>query len=316
MATSLARVAFKTLTWTVGTVALLLALVVGYTLWVVYSFDTETLPAHYGQVDTELYVPEQGAARLIVGLGGAEGGNAWTSDRWSAQRNRFLEQGYAFLAVGYFGAPNTPKQLDRIALEGVHAAILKAQADARIGDDCVTVLGGSKGAELALSLAAHFPDIDAVVALAPGDTVFPAHTDAMTTSSWALDGKPLPFAPMPWSATWDLISGNLLGVMERTLAEDSSAAAAIPAERIRGPILLVSGKRDEMWPATKMSERLIARLDRHDFAYAHEHLAVDGGHTAVTDHFAEVEGFLARELAQLPACSAPTTATSAVAVAD
>ena len=38
------------------------------------------------------------------------------------------------------------------------------------------------------------------------------------------------------------------------------------------------------------------------FAHAHEHLAVDGGHTAVVDHFDAVERFLAEHVATLPQC--------------
>lgn len=291
-------------------------LALGYTVYVVESFDTETLPARYGEVDAKLYVQEGAARPLLVGLGGAEGGNAWASQRWQAQRERFEQAGYAFLALGYFGLPNTPQSLDRIALEGIHRAIAKAQSNPAVSDRCVIVLGGSKGAELALLLGSHYPDIDAVIGLAPADTVFPAHTDAMNTSSWALNGEPLPFAPIPWAATWDLIRGDLLAVMERALSnEDAVAAASIAVERIHGPILLISAKDDEMWPASRMSERMIARLQRNDFGYPRRHLAVEGGHAAVLDHFAEIDAFLDREVALQPDC-APALPADPVATLD
>lgn len=316
MAASLARVLFKTLKWSVASLLALALLVLGYTFWVVYRFDTETLPERYGQVDSKLYASAGAPRPLIVGLGGAEGGNAWTRKRWQAQRTRFEQAGYAFLALGYFGLPNTPEKLDRIALEGVHRAIVEAQSRPEVSDQCAIVIGGSKGAELALALAAHYPDIDAVVGLAPGDTVFAAHTDAMVTSSWAIEGKPLPFAPVPWSALWELFSGDILAVMERTLADEAAAAAAaIPVERIGGPILLVSANRDEMWPASRMSRRLMARLDQHGFAHAREHVDVDGGHVAVIDHFARVEDFLARVVARVPGCDPAAAEAPAAAVA-
>ena len=62
---------------------------------------------------------------LIVGLGGSEGGNAWTSDYWKKTRDQFIEKGYAFLAIGYFGANGTPKLLEKIALEDIHNASYK-----------------------------------------------------------------------------------------------------------------------------------------------------------------------------------------------
>jgi dienelactone hydrolase len=239
-------------------------------------------------------------------LGGAEGGNSWTRTRWQAQRDRFQQHGYAFLALGYFGLPNTPEKLDRIALEGVHDAIRAAQADPSVSDACVILLGGSKGAELALALASRYSDIDAVIALAPGDTVFPAHTDAMNTSSWSHHGEPLPFAPIPWAATGDLILGNIHAVMERALADPTADAAAIEVERIAGPILLVAASDDEMWPSLRMSRRLMQRLDGARSPHAHELLEVAGDHASVVEHFDRVEAFLKKHVSHRPGC-APIT---------
>ena len=295
-------VLLTTLKWLVALVLALIALAAAWTGYVVASFDTTTLPARHGQVDVVLDAPDGAPRPLIVGMGGAEGGNGWQRSRWTGQRQRFIDQGYAFLSLGYFGTPTTPEKLDRIALDGVSRAIRDAQASPNVADDCVILIGGSKGAELALTLASHDESIDAVVAMAPSDTVFPAHTDAMTTSSWSLDGAPLPFAPMPWAATWDLIRGDIGAVMARILAQPEAAAARIPVERIRGPLFLVSSRGDEMWPATRMAERMIAGLDVANFAHAHEHLAVDGAHTAVVDHFDAVERFLAQHVATLPQC--------------
>ncbi|MFC0679351.1 alpha/beta hydrolase family protein [Lysobacter korlensis] len=292
----------KILLWSIGGALVLLLAGAAWVVWRVYSFDTSTLPARHGQVDARLYAPPGPPRPLLVGLGGAEGGNSWTREYWQPQRDRFQQQGYALLALGYFGLPNTPRDLDRIALEGVQKAIREAQADPAVDGDCVILMGGSKGAELALALAAHDPTIDAVVAMAPGDTIFPAHTDAMNTSSWSYRGQPLPFAPIPWSATPDLIGGNIHAVMERALANDAAAAAAIPVERIAGPILLVAARDDEMWPSVRMSRRMVDRLERAGFAHASELLVVDGGHVAVAKHFDRVEDFLEQHVAPRAGC--------------
>jgi dienelactone hydrolase len=292
----------KLVAWLLGTALLLLLAGSAWIVWVVHSFDTENLPERHGQVDAKLYVPPGPARPLLVGLGGAEGGNSWTRDHWQAQRERFQQQGYAFLALGYFGLPNTPEKLDRIALEGVHDAIRAAQADPSVSDECVILLGGSKGAELALVLASRYPDIDAVIALAPGDTVFPAHSEAMNTSSWSHHGEPLPFAPIPWAATLDLILGDIHAVMEQALAGATTDAALIDVERIAGPILLVAATDDEMWPSVRMSQRLIQRLDRASFTHGHELEVVEGGHTSVVDHFDRVEAFLLKHVARRPGC--------------
>ena len=147
--------AMRFIKWVVCIVAVLALLLAAYMWWVVARFDTRTLPARHGQVDAELFARDGGKHPLIVGFGGGEGGNAWATNTWRKQRERFLDQGYAMLAVGYFGTPNSPEKLDRISLDGVHAAIMKAAQDPRVDGRCIAVIGGSRGAELALLLASH-----------------------------------------------------------------------------------------------------------------------------------------------------------------
>lgn len=277
--------------WTLGIVVALL--VAAWMWWVVERFDTETLPPRHGQVDVELFARDGGKRPLIVGLGGGEGGNAWASARWTPQRERFLDQGYALLALGYFGTPNSPETLDRISLDGVHAAIVEAGKDPRVDGRCVAIIGGSRGAELALLLASHYPDIDAVVAIVPGSAVFPALTDAMTTGGFSLHDKPLPFVPMTWGATPYLLVGDLRGAFE-TIMQDRAAMqrAAIAVENINGPIQFVSASRDEMWPSKEMADAMMLRLKAKGFRHPVEHLVVQGGHGEPLDEFPKMEAFL------------------------
>ena len=261
--------------------------------WTVAHFDTKTLPARHGQVDTVLYARVGGKRPLLVALGGSEGGNAWANDRWRKQRERFLDQGYAMLAVGYFGTPHSPEHLDRISLDGIHAAILKAAQDPRVDGRCIAVIGGSRGGELALLLASHYPDIRAVVAIVPGSAVFPALTQAMNTPGFSFHDKPLPFVPVPWSATPNLLVHDLRGAFDKIVANTAAMeAAAIPVERINGAVYFVSASRDEFWPSQDMSDAMMARLKRHGFAHPAEHLVVEGGHSEPLDEFPKMEAFL------------------------
>lgn len=290
-----------------GVVVLLVlcALLVVLVLYPVLSFDTEKLPERYGQVDVQAYPSTAPARPMIVGFGGAEGGNSWTSARWKAQRDHFNTLGYNMLAVGYFGMENTPKDLDRISLDAIHAAIDRGrqQQSGAAANSCVILVGGSKGAELALALAANFDDVDAVIGIVPGSAVFAAHTQAMNTSSWMLADKPLPFVPVPWSATWDLINHRILAVMERSMADKAAFdAASIPVERIRGPIYFLSATRDELWPSTRMSELMIARLKQHNSPYASRHVAIEGDHGEPLNHLHQLDGFLAELARSNPDC--------------
>ena len=209
----------KTLKWSALDCVALLGLAIAYYAYLVISFDTETFPVNYGRVSRVLYAGEGNNQPLVVGLGGAEGGNAWTRTYLKPQRDRFIEQGYAVLALAYFGEEEIPKELDRITVDSVHDAILEAARDPRINQECIAIIGGSKGAKLALLLASHYPDIKAVIAVVPGHAVFPAHTLAMNTSSFAINGEPLPFVPVPWSAVPNLMGRDLRGAYEEMLKD-------------------------------------------------------------------------------------------------
>ena len=57
------------------------------------------------------------------------------------------------------------------------------------------------------------------------------------------------------------------------------AAAVIPVERINGPVLLISGTDDCVWPATELSEIAVRRLRAHRHPFAVDHLVYEGaGH--------------------------------------
>jgi len=285
--------------WLIFSVVALALLLVAWVQWTVWSFDTVTLPARHGGVDVQLYARDGAPRPLLVGLGGSEGGNAWTRGMWKAQRERFLDQGYAMLAVGYFGTPNSPEKLDRVSLDGIHDAILNAAKDPRVDARCIALIGGSRGAELALLLASHYPDISAVVAMVPGSAVFPALNDALTTPGFSLHDKPLPFVPVPWSATPNLLVHDLRGAFDKMVTNTAAMdAAAIPVERINGPIYFVSASQDEFWPSRDMSDGMMARLKQHGFQHPAEHLVVEGGHSEPLDEFPKMEAFLQHNFAK------------------
>src|SRR3546814_11757882 len=100
----------------------------------------------------------------------------------------------------------------------------------------------------------------------------------MVTPAFSLHDQPLPFVPVPWSATGDLLTGNLRGAFEKMMRDTAAMErAAIAVEKIGGPILFVSATRDEAWPSKEMSDAMMQRLRNHDFAHVAEHIAVEGG---------------------------------------
>ena len=266
---------------------------------------TATFPDRHAQLSQQLFIGSGNKQPLIVGLGGSEGGNPWASQYWKAQRDRFLEQGYAVLALGYFGTKESPAKLDRIALEGIHAAVMQAAQAPGINAECIIVMGGSRGGELALLLGSLYKDYDAVIGIVAGSSVFPALTMTMDTPGWSHHGKLLPFVPVTEATYPALLRRDLRAafsiMMEDQLAMDK---AAIAVENINGPVMLLSAKKDEMWPSTEMSDMIAQRLKAKKFPHPVQHIAIDGNHSAPLKHFNFVEQFLETELKQSkPECA-------------
>ncbi|MBT8115355.1 MAG: hypothetical protein KJP04_08240 [Arenicella sp.] len=287
------RLLISLVKWLGITAITLSVLLFAYMHYVIWSFDTKTLPENHGKVQTSLFAGKEGVQPLVVGLGGADGGNGWAGPHGARQRALLEENGYAFLAVAYFGEQGIPANLDRIAIDGVHKAVMEIAQHPRINDQCIAVMGVSRGAELALLLGSYYDEYKSVIGIVPGSAVFAAITDAMTTPGFSYQNKSLPFVPVPWSATPALLSRDLRGAFEKMIENtEAMNTAAIKVEQIEGSVLLISGTTDEQWPSMEMSEMMVARLQQYDFAYPYKHIALQGGHNEHHDNFDTVISFL------------------------
>ena len=291
------------LKWLLLIIVFTILLFCAYTYYVVASFDTVTLPQNHGQVKTELFVSGAISQPLIVGVGGAEGGNGWAGPHGKKQRELLNKNGYALLTIAYFGVDGTPQNLDRISIDGIHKAVMQAAQNPLINQNCIALMGVSRGAELALLLGSYYSEYKSVVGIVPGSAVFPAINDAMTTAGFSYNNEPLPFVPVPWSATPELLSGNLRGAFEKMMLDTPAMeAAAIRVENISGPILFISGTQDEQWPSMEMSKAMMARLKNHNFRHASIHIPLEGVHNEHHDHFDNVIEFLDDHLRSQSGC--------------
>jgi uncharacterized protein len=215
------------------------------------------------------------------------------TERWKPIRDKFIHEGYAFLAVGYFGMEGTPEELDRISLEKIHDEIKQALQHNQVSDDGIALIGGSKGAELALLLGSKYSDINCVVSIVGSHAVFPGLTFGANTSSWLYNNEEVPYVPARWASVPSMITGNLREAFEIML-EDTAAVskALIKVENIRGVVLCMSANQDEMWPSTEMSTLVMKRLEDHNFPYTHEHIVVEGGHMEPLDEFDQIITFI------------------------
>jgi dienelactone hydrolase len=255
------------------------------------SFSQITLTTP--NVESKLYLGNSKNQPLIVGLGGSEGGNAWTSDYWKKTRDQFIEKGYAFLAIGYFKAKGTPDTLNKISIESVHNAIVLATKNANINKKKIAIVGGSRGGDLALLIGSYYRDIKCVVAIVPSHVAFPGHTNHFSTSAWTFNNKELPSVPVNDEAAPFLMKHDLRGTFTAMLKDSiAEEKALIKVEKINGPILLLSATKDDHIPSVEMCDKIIKRLKANKFKEANKHIVIEGGHGEPLKHFDLVFKFL------------------------
>jgi len=96
----------------------------------------------------------------------------------------------------------------------------------------------------------------------------------------------VPFEPTPsiMAAMEGFFSGRptSLTILHESALENEAAVerAEIAVERINGPLLLISGTDDRLWPSTRLSEIAMERLRRYEeHPSPYEHLRYeDAGH--------------------------------------
>jgi dienelactone hydrolase len=192
----------------------------------------------------------------ILLIGGSEGGLGTGVTR---QAKALQADGFAVLNVAYFGWPNGPKALASVPIETFTRAVAWLQAQPGVDRERIGVVGASKGAEAALIVAAADPAIKAVVAGMPSSVAWPgiSYTGKMEPS-WTIGGKPMPFLPYAFGSDYR----NIFGAYDNGLkALGEHPDAVIEVERIKGPVMLICGKADSLWPSCPMSEQIVARLN-------------------------------------------------------
>lgn len=227
-------------------------------------------------LDAEYYPPSGESKNVaIMFLGGSEGGIPnYTVEKYTAN-------GYPCFIVGYFGTKNTPDHLEMIPLEYFEKAIQIFKSYPEVGDKKVVLFGGSKGGELALLLASRYKQIEGVIARAPSSVVFQGIGGPLRTSSWSYKGQPVPFVPYYEPFDYSKVVNNQWVELYKLSITQTQAVekATIKVENINGPILLLTGKEDTMWPSGQMGDMIIKRLKENNFPHWYKNVAYENaGH--------------------------------------
>lgn len=241
---------------------------------------------------------------VVLVWGGSEGGPDF------AHAELLARSGHEVLSLFYFGQPEQPDTLNRVPVETASLAIDWAEAHAAnaanavTADDAaadsaadtadtagavsvgpITLVGTSKGAELAALLPAFESRVDNVVLFAPVDHVTQGLDQLDVASSWTHDGREVPyvaFAEAPeYGPALGLMSAmifnypmHLRPAYEAALAGPGAADARIDLTRVPGEVLIFAGGDDQLWPADTAARRFAEdRPERTEV-----HVYPDAGH--------------------------------------
>lgn len=222
-----------------------------------------------------LYSPDTGQKYPgIILLGGSNGGAL----KWMAKA--IASDGFAVLTLPYWKYPDLPQNLVNIPLEYFVKATEWINRQKPVKKGQIGLIGGSRGGELVLLLGSMFDKFKAIVAWVPAAHLWQGMEFTRLVPCWTYKGKSLPFLGSVYSEEelkkfYTREINSFRQYFEKDLKEsdpDLIKKAAIPVEKIKAPILLVSGTDDLTWPSSEYSEMIIQRLIKHGFKYEYKHI--------------------------------------------
>ena len=233
-----------------------------------------------------LYRPKQDVypGKAIIMFSGSDGMYALTQ----LVAQQYVRRGLTVLALAYWRYPGLPKRFERIPIETIEKPTLWLKSN---GYDKVGLWGISMGAEFALIAASLLPNlISCVVAVAPINIVGQGFDmgkrkggqkfGLLPCSAWSFRGKELPYAKLRLDKRQIVLDSiKRRSACMRSGYEDAVKSAPeearIKVENINGPILCLSARNDDMWPAAEAGDAMMARLDQKNFPWPHEHISYE-----------------------------------------
>ena len=181
------------------------------------------------------------------------------------------EHGFTAFALDYIGDHDAlPDRIRRVPLDYFDEGAQWFRSHPGVADGPLGIVGHSRGAEVGLRLAATREWAGPVVSYVGSPVIW---NTPMGEPAWLdADGDPLPFVDGQGKPT--LCEGQLDEADAEAVRE-----ATTHVEAIDGPVCFISGGEDPIWPASRLAELGIDRLDGANFDHAYEHRRYDdAGH--------------------------------------
>jgi dienelactone hydrolase len=244
-------------------------------------------PVRNGGLVGVLATPDgAGPAPGVLLLGGAEGG------LHERDAEVLAAQGFTVLALAYFGMAGMPPGLVDIPVEYFSRGLDLLAAEPRAGER-FGVTGASRGGEAALLIGAYDERIAAVISVVGSGVLTPGidfrrgnllDILAAGPASWTVRGERLAYLPhvIPDEMRARIAQGKpvRLALAFPPPPDDPAelAKVAIPVERTRGAVLLLSANDDGGWPSTRYSRVAFDRLTGAGHPFPFRHHVFDAGH--------------------------------------
>ncbi len=245
---------------------------------------------HLGGRVAHLALPADAAAgdglAAVACFGGSEGG----SDSQLGLAAALASRGLVALAASWITEEDAARAVREVPLERFAEAFDLLAGHAAVDPARVGATAISRGSEGVLAAAAAgLVHPTALVLVSPSSVTWQAiggGGEVPGTSSWTLRGAPLPWQPLPSGVLMTQLVRNAMNVRrdaaahrptllglrrayEAGLARGTgdgagTADAAIAAEEVPCPLLVLTGDDDALWPSGPMAQTLLARRARVD----------------------------------------------------
>lgn len=195
---------------------------------------------------------------LVVVIGGSSGGL-----RSLDQAQFYASRGYPAAVIPYFALDGLPAELKCIPLEHFRDCLQSITARPELQGRRVYLQGTSKGAEASLLLCAkRIVDVDGAILISPSRYVWGAAADLQDLisgrvkeeSSWFWQDRPVEFVPFdpenPVAPEVREIDGMACFVFRDTwYPRVSGPVGEIDLRELGVPLLVFSGRDDQLWPS-------------------------------------------------------------------
>ncbi len=241
-----------------------------------------------------LFYPENShSLPAVIIVGGSDAGVHESSAAMLAS------EGYAVLALAYFGRKGLPKGIVNIPLEYVDHAFQYLKNLSQVDQERCGIIGFSRGSELALLYASHFPNINSVIAVAPSAVVFPGlvNMQPVDKPAWTYKNVPFPYFQVQRTKqdTLSFFKHWILGkpysgldVLNRTIQDEQQLKeTAIIIENIKATMMFFAGEDDHIQPAVFFTKQMERCLQNHEYKNQNKFIYYENA-----GHFAPFPGHL------------------------